>query len=573
MQEGFRRGYYGEMERQCAVYGNYTVIGEKTRPVGILFSKGKILDTDCGVPDCPQYADAYQYYFYGANKRSLCTHTLALLLLAQDYIAKEHIGDATDYNGVRLLRECRAKRAANRRMEAAEETAKGQIHLEPRLDVEADGSFHLAFRVGREKLYVVKNLTELVDTVESHGEMKLGTKHVLSFVSDRLDDEAQRLYRFMKKEVKSVEMRNAELLQKYGQEFGSLKASIPLYGRTLDEFYTLMEAKRFPFTDRSQGSKRSGEAGCVRKSPKIKLCMVRRSDASGSFEGIELNGRLPKLVNGTDHIYFFDGENLSRADDENLELLDSLRDRQYDDEVSLVIGRRNLSEFYYRMLPILKEFAEIEIKDADEIEKYLYPEAEFSFFLDVEDGMLSCEAKVRYGENTTVPAGAKMANRQGAQPREETQHAVKDEGYEEYRDLNLERETMERVLEYFPYGDGSGVLYSGETEEGQYQVLETGVDTLLGLGEVHATDRFQRLTIRRKPQMTVGVRMESDLLKLTLSSTDLTEDELLDILGSYQRTKKYHRLKNGDFVQLDENTLEELETLMDLTKADPKDFV
>ena len=187
--------------------------------------------------------------------------------------------------------------------------------------------------------------------------------------------------------------------------------------------------------------------------------------------------------------------------------------------------------------------------------------------------MLSCEAKVRYGENTTVPAGAKMANLLEALPREETQHAAKDEAYEEYRDLNLERETMERVLEYFPYGDGSGVRYSGETEEQQYKVLETGVDTLLGLGEVHATDRFQRLTIRRKPQMTVGVRMESDLLKLTLSSTDLTEDELLDILGSYQRAKKYHRLKNGDFVQLDENTLEELETLMDLTKADPKDFV
>ena len=73
--------------------------------------------------------------------------------------------------------------------------------------------------------------------------------------------------------------------------------------------------------------------------------------------------------------------------------------------------------------------------------------------------------------------------------------------------------------------------------------------------------------------MTVGVRMESDLLKLTLSSTDLTEDELLDILGSYRSAKTYHRLKNGDFVQFDENTLEELEALMNLTKADPKDFV
>lgn len=572
VREGFRRGYYGETERQCAVYGNYKVIGETTRPVGILFSKDKIIDTDCGVPDCPQYADAYHYYFYSA-RRDLCVHTLALLLLAQDYIAKEHIGDATDYNGVRLLQECRAKRAANRRTEALEETAKGQIHLEPRLDVEEDGSLHLAFRVGREKLYVVKNLTELVDTVESRGEMKLGTKNVISFASDRLDDEAQVFYRFIKKEVKTAEMRNAELQQRYGQEFGNLKASIPLYGRALDEFFTLMEAKRFPFTDRSQGAKRSGEAGCVRKSPQIKLCMVRLPDTGGNFEGIELSGQLPKLVNGTDHIYFFDGENLSRADDENLELLDSLRDSRYDDKISLVIGRRNLSEFYYRMLPILKESAEIEIKDADEIEKYLYPEAEFSFFLDAEDGMLSCEAKVRYGGNTTVPAGAKMENLPGTLLQETAQHTGNDEAYEEYRDLNLERETMERVLEYFPYGDGSGMLYSGETEEQQYKVLETGVDALIGLGEVHATDRFQRLTIRRKPQMTVGVRMESDLLKLTLSSTDLTEEDLLDILGSYRRAKKYHRLKNGDFVQLDENTLEELETLMNLTKADPKDFV
>lgn len=205
--------------------------------------------------------------------------------------------------------------------------------------MEADGSLHLALRVGREKLYVVKNLTELVDTVESHGEMQLGTKHVLSFASDRLDDEAQVFYRFIKKEVKTAEMRNAELQQRYGQELGSLKASIPLYGRALDEFFTLMEAKRFPFTDRSRGAKRSGEAGYVRKSPKIELCMVRRSDASGGFEGIELNGRLPKLVNGTDYIYFFDGENLSRADDENtLEELETLIDLTKADPKDFVKG-------------------------------------------------------------------------------------------------------------------------------------------------------------------------------------------------------------------------------------------
>ncbi len=551
VQEGFRQNYYGEIERQCAVYGDYTVMGEKTKPVGILFSKDKIVDMNCKVPDCPQYADAYHYYYN--TRRDLCVHTLALLLLAQEYIEKEHIGDATDYNGIRLLQECRAKRAANRRAADAEGAEKGRIRLEPRLDVEEDGSLQVTFRVGREKLYVVKNLAELVDTAESRGDMQLGTKYTLSFASDHLSDEAQALYRFIKKEVKMTEMRNAELQMKYNQNFGSLKASIPLYGRALDDFFTLMENRRFPFVEHAPRTKRSGEAGCVKKSPQIKLCVERLLDAAGDFEGIELSGRLPKLVSGTDCKYYFDGEDLCRAEDGNLELLDSMRDSYCDNKISLAIGRRNLSEFYYRMLPVLKEFAEVEIKDAGEIAKYLYPEAEFSFFLDAEDGMLSCEAKVRYGEESCALAATEQT-------------------YAEYRDRSLEAEAMKTVREFFPEQSADGLLCCGEEEE-QYRVLESGVDALLKLGEVHATDRFQRLTIRRKPQMTVGVRMESDLLKLTLSSSELTEDELLDILGSYQRAKKYHRLKNGDFVQLDENTLDELENLMHLTKAQPKDFV
>ena len=552
VREGFRLDSYREPERQCTVYGTYTTANETIHPVSICFSKDRILNMICGVPDCAQYSDGYPYYFYG-GKRSFCAHTLALLLLAQDYLVKEHIGDATDYNGMRLLQECRAKRAVNRCSEVADETAKGEIHLEPRLDVEEDGSLHLVFRVGREKLYVVKNLTEFVATVESRGEMKLGTKHMISFASDHLDDASQRLYRFIKEEVKTTEMRNEELYQKYEYDFGDLKASIPLYGRALDDFFTLMEAKRFAFTERSQGGKRSGEAGCIRKSPQIKLYLACVLGQGGNFEGIELNGRLPQFVDGTDYKYFFDGENLSRAEAENLELLDSLRDSRYDDEIYLVIGRRNLSEFYYRMLPILKKFAEVEIRDADVIEKYLYPEAEFHFFLDAEDGMLSCEAKVHYGEETCALTATEQT-------------------YAEYRDRSLEAETMKTVREFFPEQNADGLLYCGEEEE-QYRVLESGVNALLRLGEVHATDRFRRLAIRRRPQMTVGVRMESDLLKLTLSSTDLTEDELLDILGSYRSAKTYHRLKNGDFVQFDENTLEELEALMNLTKADPKDFV
>ena len=137
----------------------------------------------------------------------------------------------------------------------------------------------------------------------------------------------------------------------------------------------------------------------------------------------------------------------------------------------------------------------------------------------------------------------------------------------------MEEEILQKVKEYFPYEEEDGRIHCGEEEDLQYKVLTSGVDALLRLGDVHATDRFKRITIRRKPQMTVGVRMESDLLNLNLTSSELSEEELLEILRSYRRKKKYHRLKNGDFVQLEEETMEELQQLMKLGNASPEDFV
>ena len=210
----------------------------------------------------------------------------------------------------------------------------------------------------------------------------------------------------------------------------------------------------------------------------------------------------------------------------------------------------------------LEEIADVQIKDEQTIEKYLYPQPEFSFFLDADDDAFTCAVKVQYKDKVFELTKSKTTEKQ----QDET------EIIEEYRDIRTENEVLSNVREFFPEQKEDGTLCCDE-EEQQYRVLESGVDFLLKLGDVHATDRFQRVTIRRKPQITVGVRMESDLLKLKLSSTDLTDEELIDILSSYRSSKKYHRLKNGDFIRMEENTMKELASFMSLSKAKPSDFV
>ena len=556
--EGFASFYEGP-ERFCTARGVYTDRTGTEYGIGIRFTRDLMLSSSCDVPRCPGARVELSYY-YSDTPRKMCAHLTALLLLAQEYIAENRLGDATDYTALQFMKECRNEHAADRRAAFSEQNPDKPIHLEPRLEVTEDGQLRVSFKIGQEKLYVVKDLTELVNLAEARGEMKLGTKHQISFAAAAMDEDSLKLYNYIKDEVKMANIRSEEIYQAFFLRCGLIKNAIPLYGRTLDEFYRLMENRKFPYTQKIRGQKITGEAMCDAKSPKISLQVESVRNSDGEFEGIQIDGHSPRLVEGTDYRYFFEGAALNRVITSNSKTLEALMQTDHDGDIHFQIGRRNFSEFYHRMLPALKEIAEVQIQDAEIIESYLYPAPEFSFFLDAAEDTFSCRVKVQYQD----------------QIRELTKKKPLQEGekeiYEEYRDIRTEREVLAAVNEFFPSQDENGSLYCDE-EAQQYRVLEYGVDALLRMGEVHATDRFQRTNIRKKPQITVGVRMESNLLKLQISSSDLTDEELIDVLNSYRQAKKYHRLRSGDFLQLEEGTMEELSAFLKLSKADPKDFV
>lgn len=557
IEEGFIHSAYSMDEPVCRVSGTFEEDDGDLQEVDFLLGRNNINNSSCFAKSCTQEMFGYSYR-YPKPGNKLCEHKLALLILAKEFIEKKNLGDATDRSGLMLLHEYRAKRRKNMQSETRTEQAENTIKLEPRFEILGKGDFSVSFRVGVEKLYLIKNLTDFVNSVEAKEEMKLGTKNSISFASNGIEENSKELYRFIKNEVKTASIKAAEASLYYGRNYATeIGSNIALYGRTLDEFYCLMDGKSFPFLDKSTINKKIGEAVCGKNSPKIKLSMKAIYDDDGSFDGIEVDGKKNEFADGADYKYFFDGSNLNRIAEDELGILRTFWENEYSSQICFKVGRRNLSEFYYKVLPLIKETADVKIKDFEEIQKYLYPQPEFVFSLDAENGMLLCDVKVQYGEKIHRITGAE----------------ADEAGYELYRDLNAEKEVLDKVKEYFPDCDEKAVFYCGEDDDMQYRVLENGVNELMRFGEVFATERFKRITVRRQPQMTVGVRMESELLNLTISSTELSNEELLEILYSYQRKKKYHRLRNGDFIQLEEKALGELSNLMKLVNAAPEDFV
>ena len=66
---------------------------------------------------------------------------------------------------------------------------------------------------------------------------------------------------------------------------------------------------------------------------------------------------------------------------------------------------------------------------------------------------------------------------------------------------------------------------------------------MMAIGQVQASKDFEKLKNRRAPSVRLGVSVESGILNLDISTDDMSEDELLDLLESYRKKKKFFRLK------------------------------
>ena len=231
-------------------------------------------------------------------------------------------------------------------------------------------------------------------------------------------------------------------------------------------------------------------------------------------------------------------------------------DSLIDDNTRLIFGE-TIANPALKIFDIEK-YAKIKEKNANEIRKFLPPQAEFQFYLDAEDGKILCKAKAVYGEND-YDLMAWMNN---------------DQKIDSFRDREMECNILSDVRKIFPeINEEKQSFDSGEDPDAVYQILKSGVADLMHLGEVQSTDRFRRLNIRKNVPVHVGVSIGSELMNLEIHSTELTQEELLDILNSYRKKQKYYRLRNGEFLDLQEDNLQELAEMLDDLHITPKEFV
>ena len=156
---------------------------------------------------------------------------------------------------------------------------------------------------------------------------------------------------------------------------------------------------------------------------------------------------------------------------------------------------------------------------------------------------------------------------------EKKYHVYGKERYSQKRNFTEEHRLAEIIQMYFNAFDQekSLLVYSGD-EGDIFTFLSQVIPKLQKYGDIYVTDSMKKLRVVPSASFQVGVSVSSGLLEMSMASNQFNKEELAEIFSSYDRKKKYHRLKNGAFITFNEEQKQVMSALSDVMKnyADKK---
>lgn len=515
-------------------------------PVRIFFNREGIYHMECGCRRC------HSDYLYRKNlERITCPYKAGAVLMLKQFLENHNIGDVTDYEGQYLLSAYEKKRKNVSFTENVEKN--GALRLVPRLE-RKDGKLSLSFKIGENKMFVIKKLDKFCENVKNSAADIYGSSTEINHAIDNFSEEGKSWISLIRR-IEAEEKEFLQRLQTSSMYYGSVKESIGgklnLFGWRLDEVYEMLGDREIDFEDKDSSTKKKMTLQCREGDPQIKVRISEDSSLKdGIFHGIAVSANMPELYRGADTAYFISEGKLNRVSKNFAEKTEPLENLVLNGRIFFRVGRNRMSEFYYKLLPVLEEIADVTETDPVKFRHYLLPEPRFTFYLDAEEGKASCRISVNYGRKEFSVLDVLGTGRR--------------EALELFRDRGREKEVLHQTMQWFPEADTEKGELRCEDEKRIYSLMKSGTERLMELGEVRCTKRFLGKREVKKVKVSVGVSLSSNLLELDISTEDISQAELLDILKSYRKKQNYYRLKDGTFADLEEPSLE---MLAELTEA------
>lgn len=412
-----------------------------------------------------------------------------------------------------------------------QECSKGTVKLEATLHI-GTGRHSADFLIGRqETMYVIKNIIRFIDAVKFQQMAVYG--HGLAFIHSQGTFERDSLP--LVKLLMDIYMNQ---LYMYGENASCCKddkSMLLLNYENFDALINLYEGKKL----RIERNLNICEYEVIKSNPQLGIRIELDNKKPGiniimdDFIWTEGVGR--GYIISNDSLYICDGEFYN-------DMREFMRIIGREGITSCFISESSYCTFADTLLPVIRKYSEVE--SCINFDEYHPEHPEFSVYLDCQkksskaaDSIITARLEAIYGEKVHNP--------------------IKNIAPDElYRNVQEEFRMKTMVEAYLPKMTSDKEMYYLEHDDDKLLLLiEEGVAQLREMADVYVTDAFRKIKIISGKKISVGVSINSGLLEVTWDVDGMSIQEVNAILESYRLKKTYHRLKNGDFIELDNDGL------------------
>ncbi len=386
------------------------------------------------------------------------------------------------------------------------------------------------FKIGNKQLYKLKKLPDFYTRMLKNENYRYGSKLEFIHNEQAFEEESIPLLHYIMKYAEIIKYAN-ETTGSYGHYGVSMQDDfITISNSGLDEIFEILKGKSIVLQSDYQEDKIYLQEG----EPEIKFYLEKLQDGDYKLR-TDLNIHEFEIFEGKNSIYFLYNKVLYRCnkkfEETTLKLIQFFKEN-YTKEI--ILQEEDLPKLFSVVFPKVKENICLDKLSKEEIDKYVPKDLYVKLYLDFnKDNYIIADIKFVYGDvefNPIIQDNIKIA-----------------------RDIPKENEVLEMFLKTGFMLDQENTRLILANEEKIYYFLSYEIEKYMQKFEVLATDNFKKKEIHEPKINTLGVRIENNLLNIDFSNMNFDLQELQEIMKKYRMKKKYHRLKDGSFLKIDQN--------------------
>lgn len=424
----------------------------------------------------------------------------------------------------------------------------GSVKIIPTLHYQKFGQkMTIDFQIGIKQMYKLKNLLDFLYSIEHKANFKYGAKLEFIHTIEKFDKASQKLIPFILKYARFIKYANENANNYYYSSYKTISiSSISLDFNEFDELFEIFKNERMNI----EITYLPVEYVFIDQEPKVEFDIKKINN--DEYKLINSMKKMYEAFSSDNYTYIFIDDKLYRCSKKfsytTLKLLDLFKRNSQND---IIFNKESLPTFFSLVVPKIRKNINLEKIKETEIGNYIPQDLNVKIYLDYDIfENLIANIKFVYDEKEFNP--------------------YSDEKVNVVRNVVQEKQVKNRFINAGFILDEKNNRLVLKDDDKIYEFLSNEINNYMKDYQVLASDSFKSKQIRQPKLGNLGVRVENNLLNIDLSGLDFDKNELADILKKYNIKKKYHRLKDGSFLNLEQN--QDIDFINDLTEGMDIDY-